>query len=248
MVQKTKAASCHLLILQHKSLEMSSLRPGDKSLLINSFSDNFWSAYLLGNYDKAWNDPPIFAYTTGLQKQEGVQATSKRTQLNKRVAFPITGNITSVPHANSLVLPSPPIPPLPCDGTAPIPKVTNITEIIHSKESTAQSESGLSCLENVLKIFQGKQISYVEGENKVDEISKRLENMANSWRKGKLNNDICQRLTTLSECLKTDRINDEQFSSAMEIVQSLACDYSTECVGWIMGIKHLIFKIKESSL
>ena len=162
----------------------------------------------------------------------------------------MTGNISqsSIPLTQSSIL-TPLLPPLPGGGGIPVlPKVASMSEATSPDESRSKSEPGLDCLENVLQILEGKLISGLKGDAKVDEISKRLENMANSWREGKLNNDICQRLATLSECLKHDCMNDEQFSSALDIVQSLACDYSTECVGWIIGLKHLILKVKESPL
>lgn len=55
-----------------------------------------------GNHDKAWNDPPVFAYqptTTGPPQDESgpSQPSTKRTFLNKRVAFPMTANSSSQP-------------------------------------------------------------------------------------------------------------------------------------------------------
>ncbi|KAF0305550.1 Steroid receptor RNA activator 1 [Amphibalanus amphitrite] len=43
--------------------------------------------WISGNHDKAWNDPPVFAYDAA----SAAQAKQKRTPLNKRVAFPVTG-------------------------------------------------------------------------------------------------------------------------------------------------------------
>lgn len=49
-------------------------------------------AYVTGNANRGWNDPPMFNYGAN---QDG-PAPAKRA-LNKRVAFPVSGNNNSSP-------------------------------------------------------------------------------------------------------------------------------------------------------
>lgn len=79
----------------------------------------------VGNHDKAWNDPPVFAYqptTTGPPQNESgpnsQPASSKRTFLNKRVAFPMTANSsTQLPNTATPFGGLPPPLSLPPSGT-----------------------------------------------------------------------------------------------------------------------------------
>lgn len=42
--------------------------------------------FLTGNTDRGWNDPPVFDY----QSSSALQSVHKRTNLNKRVAYPLS--------------------------------------------------------------------------------------------------------------------------------------------------------------
>ena len=76
---------------------------------------------------------------------------------------------------------------------------------------------------------------------KSDEIQKRFEIMRKMWQDGKLNDDIQNKMITLTESLKND-----DYQSANHIQVSLMVDHVALCSSWMVGIRHLIQQVQSS--
>ncbi|KZS04493.1 Steroid receptor RNA activator 1 [Daphnia magna] len=199
-------------------------------------------AFRPGNHDRAWNDPPIFSYQQGAlsgdtKPEENVTSSSRKTPLNKRIAFPLSGGISKP----TMTVTSPPIGlPPPCI-TLPISASANLPEVSNdqSSKSTLETREQLDLsLQKISNILHDCLKSYIEAE-KQEDFNKRLQHLYTSWKDGKLNADIRQRLTIISESLEL-----KFFVKAENVRVALAVDYTADCASWIMVIKNIITKME----
>uniref|UniRef100_L7LYD1 Putative amb caj-644 steroid receptor rna activator 1 n=1 Tax=Rhipicephalus pulchellus TaxID=72859 RepID=L7LYD1_RHIPC len=200
-----------------------------------------------GNDDKAWNDPPVFAYT----EVQGTPAAAapKRNLLNKRVPYPQDG--IKPPSAPSVTGSAPP-PTGPAAPSVPSPLKTarsdDPTEASNkddqkeaagaydtSKASPACSPESLKeeTLSNLEKAVA--QCASNMEKRKQDDVRKRLEVLKSVWEQGKLSLPVQQRMHELA--LELLNGNHEK-ANALHI--SLMVDYVSEVSQWMLGIKHLI--------
>lgn len=144
--------------------------------------------------DPGWNDPPTFTY----DKATAIQANSgkKGVLLNKRVAFPMSGNI---PKEDNVIDPTAPpadfdiskvgAPPM---GPVKSPPSTSVTE-------TVNTEPNLSSNDRLHKVVSNlRTVAKIKSD---DEINKRINMMRNMWLDGKLDLDVQLKLESLSEGL-----------------------------------------------
>ncbi|KAI9557480.1 steroid receptor R activator 1-like protein [Daphnia sinensis] len=199
-------------------------------------------AFRPGNHDRAWNDPPIFSYQQGAlsgdtKPEENVTGSSRRTPLNKRIAFPLTGGIlkpTTTVTPPHIGLP-PPCLPLPISASANLAEASNDQSSKSALETRELLELSLQKISNIL---HDSLMTYVETE-KQEDFNKRLQNLYTSWRDGKLNADIRQRLTIISDSLEV-----KDFVKAENVRVALAVDYTADCASWIMVIKNIITQME----
>lgn len=195
-----------------------------------------------GNHDRAWNDPPVFAYTGAPPKTEnGNSSNPRRTMLNKRVAFPLSGGVQpSTPLSASG---PPPIgTPPPLSVLLPVRHSSPESEISADKNEQALTENSTeTSFDKVKRILEQKLIDANFQSPRQEEISKQIHKLLTSWEMGKINEDIQLRLVKLSDFLECG-----DFTSAENVQIALAVDYTSECSTWILALKNIIVELNES--
>lgn len=202
----------------------------------------------IGNNEKAWNDPPMFAYqptSAGSASSDSTNSNvpaSKRTVLNKRVAFPMSGNssMTSklVPAASAgpplippLSMAAPPTffspsSPSQISDLATAPDITST--VVHNAENfKAELSFVKETFNSTFKTLQNKE--------KQEELDKRIQSLYTCWEEGKLNDNIQNRLLKLCQHMKN-----KEYVAADILQVSLAVDYTAECSPWILAVKSLL--------
>nr|XP_037277533.1 steroid receptor RNA activator 1-like [Rhipicephalus microplus] len=200
-----------------------------------------------GNDDKAWNDPPVFAYT----EVQGTPAAAapKRNLLNKRVPYPQDG--IKPPSAPSVTGSAPP-PAGPATPPVPSPlKAAHSDEPAEASSKGDQKETvgvndaptaSPACSPESLKEETLSNLDKAVAQcapnmekRKQDDVRKRLDVLRSVWEQGKLSLPVQQRMHELA--LELSNGNHEK-ANAFHI--SLMVDYVSEVSQWMLGIKHLI--------
>lgn len=199
-----------------------------------------------GNDDKAWNDPPVFAYT-GVQGTPAA-AAPKRNFLNKRVPYPQDG--IKPPTAPTASGTEP--PPL---GQATLPGSSSKSATSNdpaeastegdSKEAEGANDTSKAtpaCSPEILKEETLNNLNKAVAQcaqnmekRKQDDVRKRLDVLKSVWEQGKLSPQVQQRMHELA--LELLNGNHEK-ANALHV--SLMVDYVSEVSQWMLGIKHLI--------
>lgn len=235
-----------------------------------------WDISLTGNHERAWNDPPVFAYQPGNGPPKGDEATSGTSttkKLNKRVAFPLSASDSKSPQqaSSSTVGLLPPM--LPPPGDCQYSQHCNDVVLIISFFSAAtgipalpviptppdQKYSGTTPTEP--NNFEANE-SNVEVE--LDMVSTILNSKTLELKlenPGKLE-DVNKRLRALYSSWKDGKLNSDirrrmtrlcnsleqgDLVQAEAIQVSLAVDYTAECSGWIIALKFIITQSKARS-
>jgi len=205
-----------------------------------------------GNFDKAWNDPPLFSYTGN------AAAKSSRTNLNKRIAFPGMGggaaplpppgmdptatpplyDLGCKPPAGSL----PPPPPQCVPGTLPPPPQCGPVRPTYG-QAVAKEEKTLS-VDEVQAMFTTLVESIFDEKKSVDLLG-RLSMMFKRWREGDLNPRVGPLLTQIGSSLEAGRIRD-----AETCFETLSADHGGAGGNsqWILAVRHLLTMAKEQRL
>ncbi|XP_077518066.1 steroid receptor RNA activator 1-like isoform X2 [Amblyomma americanum] len=190
-----------------------------------------------GNDDKAWNDPPVFAYT-GVQGTPAA-AAPKRNLLNKRVPFPQDGlKSQSAPASTSTALPP----------SGPPTTLVEATKIADTKEVNDTSKAVDACPPECLKDETFNHLDKIVvkcskdmEKRRQDDVKKRLGVLKSFWEQGKLSLPVQQRLRELAlELLNGNHVK------ADSLHVSLMVDYASEVSQWMLGIKHLILAAQTS--
>ncbi|XP_064078993.1 steroid receptor RNA activator 1-like isoform X2 [Macrobrachium nipponense] len=198
-----------------------------------------------GNHERAWNDPPKFAFNSS-GSSGSINPSGRRRLLNKRVPVPI--------GASPGTSPLPPPPPLkpgdgPPVGSPPLgsPHIKPPTDMQLSERTVFSPKSHGSVvtenrnprdkLQEVETSFTNslERISEQLKDNVREEIVKRFDVMKTMWLEGKLNDVVQDRLVTLSKAL-----NEENFDEAWAVHQGLIVDFTSMCSPWMIGIKTLV--------
>jgi len=195
-----------------------------------------------GNHDRAWNDPPVLAYTANAQKSDDGNpvANPRRSLLNKRVAFPLSGGASpSAPLSAS----GPPPFGIPPPMSYPIVQSSSagIASAPQSAQQVLIENSAEASLTKVKNVLEQKSCDINFQLSIREEISKQIHKLLTSWETGKLNEDIQQRLVKLCVALEGG-----DYSQAECVQIALAVDYTSECSTWILAIKNIITELKIS--
>ena len=163
--------------------------------------------------------------------------TARKTLLNKRIAFPLSGGSTSQTQTTSL----PPIslPPRAVNLPVAPPTASVLLPSEIPMETREQLESSLLM---VSRILTDRLNSYIESD-KQEDFNKRLQNLYSGWKDGKLNLDVRQRLATMCEFLEK-----KDFTRAENVRVALAVDYTSDCASWIMVIKNIITQMETKQI
>ncbi|XP_039745348.1 steroid receptor RNA activator 1-like [Pararge aegeria] len=173
-------------------------------------------------YDPGWNDPPSFAYNSSQQ----TTPNRPRNFLNKRVAFPLSGNSTT-----AITAPSFNLPPMP---TTLLPPMQNISLEAKSQEDIEIDSASL--LKEVNNILVGLLESSHELGAKAESIKKKIGIMEEMWSSGKLNKQIQIQMKDLACALR-----DHNPGKADDIHKALMVDHVSCISTWMPGVKQLIY-------
>ncbi|EEC03104.1 steroid receptor RNA activator, putative, partial [Ixodes scapularis] len=189
-----------------------------------------------GNDEKAWNDPPVFAYT----EVQGTPAAApkKRTPLNKRVPFPQEGLPPTTPAAT---LGSAPIgiPPLnPCALEAR--DVSSGAGTSQPSPSEQPPNTGSASDELKKETFENLEIIIalfvpIFQKRRQEDVKKRLDLLRQAWEQGSLSIPVQHKMREL-----TSELCSGNCEKANTLHVSLMVDYVSEVSQWMVGIKQLI--------
>jgi len=190
-----------------------------------------------GNFDRAWNDPPLFSYSTSSTAQP---ITANR--LNKRIAFPT--NQSQAPAQGTGQDPTAP-PKLydagmkPPPGSILPPPPSFMTPASTSSTSSSSQDIDVDSIE---KQFEQLVIENMNEATRGD-FTKRLGVLFSAWRKGTYNTNIQSDLRDIAQSLTEKNVN-----VAEEKFTVLTADWSS-VIGPsnILVIKKLINVVKEQS-
>ena len=197
-----------------------------------------------GNFDKAWNDPPLFSYSAA-SGQTGAGAT----RLNKRVAFPTQQaafprcgldptappklyDAGMKPPSSSQILPPPPPAPPSAAAVMPSPPPQCEGGLTEEPHTTIDPLTVEQTFQRVVKKFLEKDVQA--------DITSRLSALFLQWRAGRLNSDIQLALRDLADCLERGEVVECEASFTV-----LSADWSS-VIGpsLILTIKKIIYAVK----
>lgn len=185
-----------------------------------------------GNFDRAWNDPPLFNY----------KATnpSSGTRLNKRVGFP-SNNSNSSLNSSSGQLQDAGAKPLLPPTTAP-PPVTSLPSgpVVKSVAANDQASAAVD-VKQVLDKLEDTLTSLHLDARKAQDINKRIKIMEDKWTNGTLNLKVEQGMWKLAL-----KLSDKNYVEAEKIQQELNVNWPSLCTPWLIGIRQLIVAAKTA--
>ncbi|CAK1548622.1 unnamed protein product [Leptosia nina] len=174
-------------------------------------------------FDPGWNDPPTFSYNAQQT------TTPNKPRLNKRVAFPLSNNVSTAPPVPVNMPPMPVL--LPTRTTAISTQKTDSEEDIQ-----IDSEQMLYEVREVLLDILNDS---TELGAKGDSIKKKISTMEEMWSNGKINKQVQMKMQELGKALKEDNP-----SKADELHKALMVDHVSTVGTWMPGIKQLIYHCK----
>jgi len=189
-----------------------------------------------GNFDKAWNDPPLFSYSVSSTPQAGGSRL-----LNKRVGFPSShppppGQDPTAPpklHDAGAKPPSSCLPPPPpaAHGNVPLPS---------SSVSESVDQSATISIDDTKAIYEELMKTYLSPE-KYKTISAKLSVMFKAWQDGALNPRLQALVAEVGSKLTS---KDQAGAEASYVV--LSADYGGEIgAQWVLAIRHIITAVSE---
>eukprot|EP00092_Neocalanus_flemingeri_P005330 GFUD01005742.1.p1 GENE.GFUD01005742.1~~GFUD01005742.1.p1 ORF type:complete len:225 (+),score=84.45 GFUD01005742.1:300-974(+) len=195
-----------------------------------------------GNFDKAWNDPPLFSYSASA----GSHPSSSRHLLNKRVGFPTSqppppGQDPTAPpklHDAGAKPPSSSLPPPP-----PTSAILPPPPIAPSGDSSVCATAQPSvAVDDTATMFTELTKSNLDSR-KCEDINKRLNVMFTAWREGKLNPRIQALVAEVGSKLSLKDISGAEASFVV-----LSADYGGEIgAQWVLAVRHLLTAVKEKN-
>lgn len=215
-----------------------------------------------GNYDRAWNDPPLFSYSSTSAKTAGAAAAGQK--LNKRIGFPGSTSApppppsaatSSGPPAAKLPPSLPPtslhdagarsvkapqgLPPPPPTGAPPVAAKPG------GGQATGRAQEGEVDLDDVMEKLTGALERSTLDERRKADVRKRTEAMAAKWKGGGLNPQVHAGLRTIADGLSgAER---EGVEAAEKAQLGLIVDWPALCGTWLVGIKHLVADAKKGA-
>lgn len=190
-----------------------------------------------GNYDRSWNDPPLFSYASGTQTS--TESKKVVNKLNKRVGFPSSNNSTSTASGNKQLL-NPLIPPVHSEQLEPtdslcspqiMPQIPSPTVMCPSSETTSSNKPLLSLPyddKNTAKPYKyisnskvtQSEESIVDVETLVANLNKVVDNISPDMDEKKII-DVKKRMATMEAKWKDDQLNAEVQNGMANMVKCL---------------------------
>ncbi|XP_075156754.1 steroid receptor RNA activator 1 [Haematobia irritans] len=193
-----------------------------------------------GSRTPGWNDPPPMTYNPL------AAGTPGRTRiLNKRVAYPLQGSVTSTTPTTkptAVVLPNQlTIPPPPMASVQPV-AVVHPMPPMSSQNSGNQNESiqlPTDALTISFRNLRDKVPLVQESVNvRREEIERRLGIIEQLWQSGNLSEAVKEKIYKLSLAIQRN-----SHSEATEIYTSLVANHANECTSWAVTLRHIVLTI-----
>lgn len=214
-----------------------------------------------GSRTPGWNDPPPLSYNPMSAATPG----RPRISLNKRVAYPLQGGVTSTTATTkptAVVLPNQvaggisPLPPPPLAGNAASSAtIMQPVAVVHPMPPMAQQQqlSSGSQQETIVlppdalvvsfRILRDRVPLVQESVNvRREEIERRLGIIEQLWQTGNLSEAVKQKIYKLSLAVERSVHNE-----AMEIYTSLVANHSNECTSWAITLRHIVLTISPTT-
>ncbi|XP_064609383.1 steroid receptor RNA activator 1-like [Liolophura sinensis] len=226
-----------------------------------------------GNPERGWNDPPVFSFAPS--STNTAESSPRRTVLNKRVAFPLSGP-TNIPASSdsgdgSLLPPEsgPPVtsgvlllPPA-LDTTTPLPVPLVVPNLVPASPPVSPTlgtdkltESVERCMERLGCSTDGEFLTLVEGhlQTAFESCKECLKERAKEEIRKKMllfreaweQNNISSPVKVKMSYLAI-ALTEKRFAAAFDIHLGLMVDYTAEVNNWMVGIKRLIHECKLRS-
>jgi len=192
-----------------------------------------------GNYDKAWNDPPLFSYSAS-----SAPPTGGGRLLTKRVGFPSSHppppgqDPTAPPMLHDAGAKPPPscLPPPP--PTAPV----NTQSPPGSSTGTVPDTPTNISVDDTVAIYQDLMKTYLSPD-KYQNINTKLSVMFNSWKEGGLNSRLQALVAEVGSKLSSRDLGGAEASYVV-----LSADYGGEIgAQWVLAIRHIITAVREEN-
>ncbi|XP_013097900.1 steroid receptor RNA activator 1 [Stomoxys calcitrans] len=198
-----------------------------------------------GSRTPGWNDPPTMSYNP-----LAATAPGRTRILNKRVAYPLQGSVTSTTPTTkptAVVLPNQLVggsgqglPPPPMATMQPVAVVHPMPPM--SQNSGSQQESIQLPLDALMVSFRNlrDKVPLVQESVNVrrEEIERRLGIIEQLWQSGNLSEAVKQKIYNLSLAVQRNAHNE-----ATEIYTSLVANHANECTSWAVTLRHIVLTI-----
>lgn len=189
-----------------------------------------------GNFDRAWNDPPLFSYSSS-QGQPGAGS-----RLTKRVGFPAASTAPPLPTGQDPTAPpslhDAGAKPPPCLLPPPpsiLPPATSLAPPLAPPPEASLSTEELSCL-------LGELTQQHFSLDKAAELQKRFATLLLAHGSGALGHRIPPLLAKLVTALSESNI-----TVAESCFTTLSADHGGESgnAQWMVALRHLVTKVQE---
>lgn len=199
-----------------------------------------------GNFDRAWNDPPLFSYNPGTA-QPGAG-----NRLTRRVGFPSSTTAAPLPSGTDPTAPPslhdagakpppsmlPPPPPLmnPSPSASAAPTYSHSTDTVTPESIVPLLDA--NALEDKLSILTQTHFDSVKSK----EIGKRLDGLVAAYKAQTLGVRIPVLLTKLLISLENNDVK-----AADSSFTTLSADHGGEPgnAQWMVALRHLVSKVPE---
>jgi len=191
-----------------------------------------------GNFDRAWNDPPLFSYTAN------PSVGTSRTSLNKRVAFPgMSAGAAPLPPPGMDPTAPPPLYDLGCKPPVsslppPPPQGDYLVKAGEGGKDLGGGEN--QSVDEVQSLFTKLIENYFDGQKCTDLLG-RLSIMFKKWRDGSLNPRICDLVAHIGACLDRKELREAELK-----FETLSADHGGEGgnSAWILAVRHIFTQVK----
>lgn len=192
--------------------------------------------------DRAWNDPPPLFFSSDYKNKP---ISTKRTLLNKRVAFPLHNpegvlgsekDVDSDRKAKTETIPPGALCP-PTESNFTVQSSPQTTEESPQKDIT--DEEMLSVVKSTFEIFLNE--STQTSEDDIAGVKRKLVIFTDSWTVS-LSTTVKQKMFQLATELSAGNIK-----AAETLCQSLVVSNTREVTPWMVGVKHIIQSAKKTT-
>ncbi|XP_061386554.1 steroid receptor RNA activator 1 [Musca vetustissima] len=210
-----------------------------------------------GSRTPGWNDPPPLAFNP---MSAAATPGRPRISLNKRVAYPLQGSVTSTTATTkptAVVLPNQvagggmPLPPPPMAvNAATATTIMQPVAVVHpmppmplqQQHSAGQQETVVLPADALVVSFRHlrDRVPLVQESVNVrrEEIERRLGIIEQLWQSGNLSEGVKQKIYKLSLAVQRNAHNE-----AMEIYTNLVANHANECTSWAITLRHIVLTI-----